>query len=80
MCVYIYIYIYTQRVPKRCIHTSNNCICEHFEEEDFYFQQDGTPPHYHRDVTSFLNTDYQTGGLDREVLLNTLPVHQTSYH
>ena len=25
------------------------------EEEDFYFQQDGALPQYHRDVTSFLN-------------------------
>ena len=41
--------------PKRYIHTSNKCICEHFVEEDFYFQQDGTPLHYHHDVTSFLN-------------------------
>ena len=30
-------------------------ICEHFEEECFYFQQDRAPPLYHRDVTSFLN-------------------------
>ena len=50
-----YIYIYMQGIPKRCIHTSNNCIFEHFEEEDFYFQQDGAPPHYHRVVTSFLD-------------------------
>ena len=27
---------------------------EDFEDEEFYFQQDGAPPHYHSDVRSFL--------------------------
>jgi transposase len=26
-----------------------------FEDEEFFFQQDGAPPHYHRDVRSFLD-------------------------
>ncbi|GFT95276.1 uncharacterized protein NPIL_460641 [Nephila pilipes] len=30
-------------------------IREDFEQEEFYFQQDGAPPHYHRDVRSFLD-------------------------
>ncbi|GFT11948.1 uncharacterized protein NPIL_602731 [Nephila pilipes] len=30
-------------------------IREDFEQENFYFQQDGAPPHYHRDVRSFLD-------------------------
>uniref|UniRef100_A0A673C512 Uncharacterized protein n=1 Tax=Sphaeramia orbicularis TaxID=375764 RepID=A0A673C512_9TELE len=30
-------------------------IREDFEDEEFYFQQDRTPPHYHRDVRSFLD-------------------------
>ena len=30
-------------------------ISKHFEEEEFYFQQDGAPPHYHRDVRSFFD-------------------------
>ena len=56
---------YIQGVPKRCIHTSNNCICEHFKEEDFYFQQDWAPPHYHCDVTSFLNERFPNGWIGR---------------
>ncbi|GFS72586.1 uncharacterized protein NPIL_493121 [Nephila pilipes] len=28
---------------------------EDFEQEEIYFQQDGAPPHYHRDVRSFLD-------------------------
>ena len=27
---------------------------EDFEDEEFYFQQDGVPPHYHSDARSFL--------------------------
>lgn len=30
-------------------------IREAFGDEEFYFQQDGAPPHYHRDVTSYLD-------------------------
>ena len=30
-------------------------IREDFEDEWFYFHQDGAPPHYHRDVRSFPN-------------------------
>lgn len=30
-------------------------IREVFGDEEFYFQQDGAPPHYHRDVTSYLD-------------------------
>ena len=30
-------------------------IREDFEQEEFYFQQDGAPPHYHRDVRFFLD-------------------------
>ena len=30
-------------------------IREDFEDEEFYFQQDGAPPHYHSDVRSFLD-------------------------
>ena len=29
-------------------------IREHFGDE-FYFQQDGAPPHYHRDVRAYLD-------------------------
>ena len=54
MCLLIILFN-IQGVPKRYIHTSNNCSCEHFEEEDFYFQQDGALPHYYHEVTSFLN-------------------------
>ena len=42
-------------VPERCIRTLNNFkpdFCFFFAD---YFQQDGAPPHNHRDVTSFLN-------------------------
>ena len=28
---------------------------EDFEDEEFYFQQDGVPPHYHSGVRSFLD-------------------------
>ena len=28
---------------------------EYLEDEEFYFQQDGAPPYYHRDVRSFLD-------------------------
>ncbi|CAM1299642.1 Uncharacterised protein r2_g956 [Pycnogonum litorale] len=31
------------------------CIRNDFKDEDVYFQQDGAPPHYHRDVRSFLD-------------------------
>ena len=30
-------------------------IREEFENEEFYFQQDGAPPHYHCNVRSFLD-------------------------
>ncbi|XP_016075224.1 PREDICTED: uncharacterized protein LOC107542427 [Miniopterus natalensis] len=30
-------------------------IREVFEDEEFYFQQDGAPPHYHHDVRSYLD-------------------------
>ena len=30
-------------------------IKKDFEDEEFYFQQDGAPPHYHRDVRFFLD-------------------------
>ena len=30
-------------------------ISKDFEDEEFYFQQDGAPLHYHRDVRSFLD-------------------------
>ena len=30
-------------------------IREDFEEDEFYFQRDGAPPYYHRDVGSFLD-------------------------
>ena len=58
-------FIHIQGVPKRCIHTLNNCIFEHVEEEYFYFQQDGTPPHYHRDVASFFNERLQNWWIGR---------------
>ena len=76
-----YTHTHIQAVPKRCIHTSNNCICEHFEEEDFYFQQDGTPPHNHRDVTSFLNERLPNRWIGRRGFVEyPPPVHQTSHH
>ena len=28
---------------------------EMFEQEEIYFQQDGAPPHYHRDVRAYLD-------------------------
>lgn len=31
------------------------CIQEGFEDEEFYFQQDVAPPHYHCGVRSYLN-------------------------
>jgi len=30
-------------------------IRTHFGNDEFYFQQDGAPPHFHRDVTAYLN-------------------------
>ena len=56
------IYINIQGVPKKCIHTLSDYnslqqtffrmprIREQFGDEEFYFQQDGAPPHYHRDM------------------------------
>ena len=32
-----------------------SCIRDDFEDEDVYFQEDGAPPHYHREVRSFLD-------------------------
>ena len=29
-------------------------IRTHYGNEEFYFQQDGAPPHYHRDVHAYL--------------------------
>lgn len=31
------------------------CIREYYGDEEFIYQQDGAPPHYHRDVRSYLN-------------------------
>ena len=36
-------------------------IREQLGDEEFYFQQDGAPPHYHRDVRA-----YQIGPILRE--------------
>ena len=30
-------------------------IHEQFGDKEFYFQQDGAPPHYHRDVRAYLD-------------------------
>lgn len=37
---------------------------ELYDDVDIFFQQDGAPPHNHRDVRSFLNRLYQAGGWD----------------
>ncbi|GFQ86607.1 DUF4817 domain-containing protein [Trichonephila clavata] len=39
----------------------------------FLFQQDDTPPHYHGDVTAFLNKTFQGSKIGREA---QLPGHQ----
>ena len=31
------------------------CIREDCEDEEFYYQQDGAPPYYHRDARSLLD-------------------------
>ena len=69
MCNQYTAVMYSTGCPKKCIHTQNNCpiylnflqqsvmpsIREDFEDEEFYFQQDGAPPHYHSDVRSLLD-------------------------
>ena len=46
-------------------------IREQFGDEEFYFQQDGAPPHYHRDVRAYLTKICRTDGLGKEVTLDS---------
>lgn len=36
-----------------------------FVDDNFYFQQDGAPPHYHREVTSFLHENFPNRWIGR---------------
>ena len=55
-------------------------IREDYEDEEFYFQQDGPTPYYIAMLDPYLMRFYQTGGLNEGVSLNILPFHQTSHH
>ena len=50
-------------------------IREHFGDEGFYFQRDGAPPHYHRDVRAYLTKICRTDRLGEEIALNSPHVH-----
>ena len=41
-------------------------IHEDFHDEDFYFQQDGAPPHYHHDVRAYLNENLPNRWIGRK--------------
>ena len=53
-------------------------IREQFGDEEFYFQQDGAPPHYHRDMRAYLTKICRTDGLGEDIALNSPHVDQTS--
>ena len=38
---------------------------EKFGDAEFYFQQDGAPPHFHRDVRTYLNENMQNRWIGR---------------
>ena len=40
-------------------------IREQFGDEEFYFQQDGAPPHYHRDVRACLDENLPNRWIER---------------
>ena len=46
-------------------------IREQFGNEEFYFQQDGAPPHYHRDMRAYLMKICRTDGLGEDIALNS---------
>ena len=40
-------------------------MSEIFGEEEIYFQQDGAPPHYHRDVRAYLKATFPNRWIGR---------------
>ncbi|XP_076368286.1 uncharacterized protein LOC143255849 [Tachypleus tridentatus] len=40
-------------------------IREQFGDDDFYFQQDGAPPHYHHNVRAYLNENLPNRWIER---------------
>ena len=41
------------------------CFQEQFGDTELYFQQDGAPPHYHRDVRGYLEENLQSRWIGR---------------
>ena len=44
-----------------------------FEDEEYFFQQDGSPPHYHCDVQPYLNEILPSRWNERRVFVEYLP-------